>query len=332
MTHVHITEESGIPLMGSLYFGVIDRGTSLLQVRPSCGCNLNCPFCSVDAGPASKTRAASYEVEMEYLLGAVDEIARFKGPGVECHIDSPGEPLMYHRLPELVAALRKIEVVSAISLQTNGTLLDRETIAALESAGLDRINLSLHALDPALAKMLAGVDWFDIGKLMESARAVAESRIDLLIAPVYMPGINDAEIPKLIRFAQEIGAGKRFPPLGIQKFERYRYGRTPAGVKVQSWWQFYNRSLRPWEKEFGLKLELDPARDFQTVRRPFVPLAFDKGEKVTVEIRAPGWIHGEMLGVARNRVVSVYNCEKQAGNVRVKIVSTKHNIYTAMPL
>jgi uncharacterized protein len=332
MTHVHITEESGIPLMGSLYFGVIDRGTSLLQVRPSCGCNLNCPFCSVDAGPESKTRATNYEVEMEYLVGAVREIARFKGPGVECHIDSPGEPLMYRRLPELVAALREISEVTAVSLQTNGTLLDGKTVAALESAGLDRINLSLHALDPSIAQELAGTDWFDIIKLTESARAVAESRIDLLIAPVYIPGINDAEIPKIIRFAQEIGAGKRFPPLGIQKFEHYRYGRSPKGVKAQSWWQFYNRSLGPWEKECGIRLRLDPARDFGTVRRPFVPLAFNKGEKVTVEIQAPGWIRGEMLGVARNRVVSVYNCEKQSGNVRVKIVSTKHNIYTGMPI
>ncbi|MDD1683857.1 MAG: radical SAM protein [Methanoregula sp.] len=332
MTHFHITEESGIPLMGSLYFGIIDRGTSLLQVRPSCGCNLNCPFCSVDAGPKTLTRATSYEVEMEYLLGAAEEIARFKGPGVECHIDSPGEPLMYRRLPELVAALRELSDVTAISLQTNGTLLDSATIAALESAGLDRINLSLHALDPAIAKELAGVDWFDIDRPTESARAVARSRIDLLIAPVYMPGINDAEIPKLIRFAQEIGAGKRFPPLGIQKFEHYRYGRSPKGVKAQSWWQFYNRSIAAWEKESGLRLRLDPVRDFGTVRRPFVPLAFNKGEKVTVEIRAPGWIRGEMLGVARNRVVSVYNCEKPSGNVRVKIVSTKHNIYTGMPI
>jgi uncharacterized Fe-S cluster-containing radical SAM superfamily enzyme len=332
MTRIRITRDSAIPLLGSLYFGIIDRGTSLLQVRPSCGCNLNCPFCSVDAGPESATRAASYEVEREYLVDYVREMALFKGPGVECHIDSPGEPMLYKEIAGLIADLRAIPEVSIISMQTNGTLLNDRTIPALESAGLDRINLSLHALDPAIARELAGVDWFDIDKLTESARAVAQSRIDLLIAPVYIPGINDAEIPKLIRFAQEIGAGKRFPPLGIQKFEHYRYGRSPKGVKAQSWWQFYNRSLRPWEKEFGLKLELDPARDFGTVRRPFVPLAFDKGEKVTVEIRAPGWIHGEMLGVARNRVVSVYNCEKQAGNVRVKIVSTKHNIYTGMPI
>jgi uncharacterized Fe-S cluster-containing radical SAM superfamily enzyme len=332
MTHVKITRKSEIPLIGSLYFGIIDRGTSLLQVRPSCGCNLNCPFCSVDAGPQSTTRATSYEVEMEYLVEAVEEIARFKGTGVECHIDSPGEPVMYRHLPQLVAALRQIDEVSVISLQTNGTLLNEAKIAALESAGLDRINLSLHALDPKIATMLAGVDWFDIDSLTDAAKAVARSTIDLLIAPVYVPGINDAEIPKLIRFAREIGAGKRFPPLGIQKFEHYRYGRSPKGVKAQSWWQFYNRSIRPWEKECGIKLKLDSVRDFGMLRRPFIPLVFSKGEKVSVEIRAPGWIHGEMLGVARNRVVSVFNCPKKSGQVRVKIVATKHNIYVGVPV
>ena len=332
MTHVKITKKSEIPLLGSVYFGIIDRGTSLLQVRPSCGCNLNCPFCSVDAGPESTTRTTSYEVEMEYLLEAVKEIAVFKGNGVECHIDSPGEPVMYKHLPELIAALKEIDEVTVISLQTNGTLLDTAKIAALESAGLDRINLSLHALDPAIAKMLAGVEWFDIDTLIKTAKDVARSRIDLLIAPVYVPGINDEEIPKLIRFAQEIGAGKRFPPLGIQKFERYKYGRSPKGIKVQSWWQFFNRSIRPWEKESGIKLQLDSVRDFGMVRRPFIPLVFSKGEKVTVEIRAPGWIRGEMLGVARNRVVSVFNCAKKSGQVRVKIVSTKHNIYVGVPV
>jgi len=332
MAHVRITAASDIPLVGSLYFGVIDRGTSLLQVRPSCGCNLNCPFCSVDAGPESTTRATSYEVEMEYLLSAVEEIAPFKGTGVECHIDSPGEPLMYARLPELVAALKAIDAVSVVSLQTNGTLLDDKKIGALADAGLDRVNLSLHAIDPALAQYLAGTDRYDIGQVTGAARAVAQSSMDLLIAPVYMPGINDAEIPKLIAFARECGAGKKFPPLGIQKFERYKYGRTPKGIKVQSWWQFFNRSIKEWEKASGLHLRLDPGRDFGTVRRPSLPQVFRKDEKATVEIRAPGWIHGEQLGVARNRVVSVFGCDKESGQVRVKIVSAKNNIYVGVPI
>lgn len=329
MTHIRITKDSGIPLIGSLYFGIVDRGTSLLQVRPNCGCNLNCPFCSVDAGPESTTRAASYEVEREYLVEYMRGVARFKGSGVECHIDSPGEPMLYREIAELIADLRSIEEVSIISMQTNGTLLNDRTIAALESAELDRINLSLHALDPVLARTLTGVPWFEVGKIAGAARAVAASRIDLLIAPVYLPGINDAEIPKLIRFAQEIGAGKRFPPLGIQKFERYKYGRMPKGVKVQSWWQFYNRSLKPWKKETGCKLIISP-QDFGTEKRQMLPKLFAKGEKATVEIRAPGWLRGEMLGVARDRVVSILNCRKTSGNVRVKIVSTKHGIYVAV--
>jgi len=330
MTYIRISRESGIPLLGSLYFGVVDRGTSLLQVRPSCGCNLNCPFCSVDAGPESTTRAASYEVEREYLLDYVREIAQFKGAGVECHIDSPGEPMLYTEIAALITGIRAIDEVRIISMQTNGTLLNERTIGALESAGLDRINLSLHAIDPAIARDLAGVQSFDIGKVMEAARAVAASTIDLLIAPVYLPLINDAEIPKLIAFAREIGAGKRFPPLGIQKYERYRYGRTPRGVKVQSWWQFYNQSIKPWEQESGFRLIITP-QDFGVEKRPMLNNVFAKGEKTIVEIRAPGWLHGEMLGVARDRVVSVLNCNKTSGNLRVKIVSAKHGIYVAVP-
>jgi uncharacterized Fe-S cluster-containing radical SAM superfamily enzyme len=329
MTLFRITRASGIPLIGSVAFGIIDRGTSLLQVRPSCSCNLNCPFCSVDAGPCSRTRVTEYRVDREYLAGCVKEAVAFKGERVECHIDSPGEPLIYPEIAELVADLRSIPGVSTISMQSNGTLLTPERIRALEEAGLDRINLSIHALDPDLARTLAGVEWYDVEKVAAMARSVAESRIDLLIAPVYIPGINDPEIPKLIRFAREIGAGKRWPPLGIQKFERYRLGRTPPGVSPQSWWQFYHRSLAGWEKESGMRLRITP-EDFGTERRPMIPRAFRKGEKVTLEIRGPGWVAGERIAVGRGRSVAVLDCRRGSGTIRARIVSAAHNIYVAV--
>ncbi|MBT4440771.1 hypothetical protein HOC98_01565, partial [archaeon] len=43
-----------IPLMGCIAFGIIDRGTNLLQVRATSMCNLNCVFCSTDSGPFSQ--------------------------------------------------------------------------------------------------------------------------------------------------------------------------------------------------------------------------------------------------------------------------------------
>ncbi len=41
---VYVTRESGLPLIGHTAFGLIDRGTNLIQVRPVSGCNLNCIF------------------------------------------------------------------------------------------------------------------------------------------------------------------------------------------------------------------------------------------------------------------------------------------------
>ena len=115
-----------------------------------------------------------------------------------------------------------------VSLQTNGTLLDDKKIAALADAGLDRVNLCSTRLTRRCPEF-AGVDWYNIEKVTRGSTGGSKSSMDLLIAPVYMPGINDAEIPKLIAFARECGAGKRFPPLGIQKFERYRYGPYQRG-------------------------------------------------------------------------------------------------------
>ncbi|MGB4087744.1 radical SAM protein [Methanothrix sp.] len=330
MSLFHVTKESEIPLVGCLYFGVVDRGSNLLQIRPSCGCNLSCPFCSVDAGPHSRSRVTDYQVELDYLMEAVEEIAPFKGEGVECHIDSPGEPMLYPDIVELVRRLKDIEDVAVVSMQSNGTRLDEGMIASLEEAGLDRINLSMHALEPELAAYLAGRPGFDIKELERVAVNIARSRIDLLIAPVYIPGINDLEIPKLIDFARRVGAGKRWPPLGIQKFEHYRLGRSPRGVRAENWWHFYNRSMPQWERDCSLPLRLK-AQDFGIEKRPMIPTVFKKNEKTRVEIKAPGWVEGEQLGVAKNRVVSVVDSPVSEGGLRVKIVSNKHNIYVAVP-
>ena len=102
--------------------------------------------------PGSRTRITTYEVERGYLVQWVKQVAEFKGDGVECHIDSPGEPLLYPEIVPLVKDLKGIPEVRVVSMQSNGTLLTPKMIDDLESAGLDRLNLSLHALDPVLAQ------------------------------------------------------------------------------------------------------------------------------------------------------------------------------------
>jgi len=316
---VFITKESGIPLIGHSAFGIIDRGTNLLQVRCITGCNLNCIFCSVDEGRVSKTRNADFIVDPDYMLEELQKVVEFKGGGVEIHLDGQGEPFLYPYIDYFLERVSSIGGVKVVSIQTNGTLLNDEKISAIENY-VTRINLSLSSLDKKTAKILHGA--YNVEKVKEVAEMIANSKMDLLLAPVWVPGYNDAEIPKIIEFALEIGAGKKFPPLGIQKYIPYRYGRKVG--KSMSFREFYER-LREYEKEYGVKLILSP-KDFGMEKRQRIECPFKKGEKLKAKIVCEGRLKGEKICVARGRSIAV-NTSKKVGEIAsFEIVSTKDGI------
>ena len=330
---VEIGGELEAPLVGAIAYGIIDRGTNLLQVRPISTCNLSCIFCSTDAGPKSRSRQAEYIVDVDYLLDGLRQMVKFKGSrGVEVHIDTVGEPLTYPRIVELVHGASQIPGVEVVSMQSNGVLLNEKLIERLEAAGLSRINLSIHALDQKLAERLSGVEGYPLNHVLKMAGCIAQTKIDLLIAPVWVPGVNDAEIPRLIQLALRIGAGKRWPPIGIQKYLVHRRGRKPRGVRSMSWRAFY-RELREMEKTYGVKLILSPS-DFGIHRRKMLPQAFRRYDKVRVRVLAPGWLRGEKLGEARGVAVTLVDAQDIPVGARVsaRIIRCKHNIYLARPI
>ena len=213
-TTIYIHQSSGIPLIGTNYFGLIDRGTNIIEVKPITSCNISCIFCSVDEGPYSR-RKADFVVEKDYLVNEFRKIVEFKGSSnIDAHINAQGEPTLYADMVELVRGIMSIKGVKRSSIDTNGTLLSRQLVDELADAGLTRINLSLNALDPEKAQKLAGYP-YNLSKVMEIAKYIP-TKTDLIIAPVWMPGYNDEELPKLAKFAEEIGAGKNCPPIGIQ--------------------------------------------------------------------------------------------------------------------
>ena len=98
-----------------------------------------------------------------------------------------------------------------------------------------------------------------------------------------------------------------------------------------SWTSFY-RKLRVWEKKYGVKLRLKKS-DFGIFPMRIVPLTFRKGEKVRVRIVAPGWMKNEMIGVAKDRAITVVGTKAGIGDlVNVRIIKNKHNIYIAKPV
>ena len=328
--------DSSIPLVGCIAFGLIDRGTNLIQVRPISTCPLSCIFCSTNAGPKSRIRQTEYIVPLDYLVEEFEKITAFKGKRkIEAHIDTVGDPITYPYIAELVSRISQIEGVEVVSLQTHGSILDEKMLDRLSAAGLTRINLSVDALDPELARKLADTEWYDVKKVIQLIEYItSNTSIDLLLAPVWIPTINDAEIPKIIELAKKVGAGKRFPPLGIQRYEIHKHGRKVKGVRAHSWKYFYAR-LREWEKEFGVKLVLRP-EDFGIHKRRMLPIPYRKYETVKVRVVGPGWLRREKLAVTLNgdRTVTLVNAEEipVEAKLKARIVANKHNIFVAEPI
>jgi len=321
-----------IPLIGHIAFGLIDRGTNLIQIRPFTGCPLSCIFCSVDAGPRSRNRVTEYIVNYKHILYWFERIARYKNiRSIQAYIDGVGDPSGYPRIIELISELNNLPYTASVVLETRGIFLDERIVSEFDEIGLERINLSIDTLNRDKAKFLTDTSWYDVEKIIKIAKYIVENTsIDLLIAPIWIPGINDKDIIQIINFALNIGAGKRCPPLGIQKYEIHKYGRKIRGVKALSWKMFYKK-LMDWEEEYGVKLILKPS-DFGIFKSKSFPLKFNKGEKVVLKIVGPGWLRNEWLAIGRERIVTVLarNVYLPIGSeVLAEIVRNKDNIYLA---
>ncbi len=306
-------------------FGVIDRGTNVLQVRPTTICPLNCIFCSVDAGPYSRYRVAEFMVEYNTLINTINEIIKYKGGGVEILIDTIGEGLTYPHILKLIKELKKNPLISSIALETHGALLNKKTIDLLEEAGLDRINLSIDTLNPEKARYLQGVEWYDVEKVKKLAEyIVKETNIDLHVTPIWIPGINDEDVVEVVKWAYEIGAGKKWPPATIQKYNVHKYGRKIPGVNELSWNSFW-KWIRGFEEKYGYRVSWS-MEEWGMRRTRKYPCPYKKGDKIVVEVVAPGVFKGEYLGIdhSRNTVFAIIGRRIRIGNYYVvEVVENK---------
>lgn len=323
------------PPFGYIAFGVIDRGTNVLQARPTTICPQNCIFCSVDAGLYSTSRWAEYLVDPRVILVGVKEAIERKGCNVEVLLDTVGDVLTYPYLVELVRELKEINGVKSVALETHGLLLTRRLVDKLAEAGLDRINLSIETLNAEKARYLYRTPAYDVKRVMEVAEYVAkETVIDLHVTPLWLPGINDEDVVEVLEWAIRIGAGKRWPPVTLQKFVKHKYGRG-KGLRSVTWREFW-RFVENLENKLGTRLRWEMHEwDIHYARS--IDVILERGDVVDVEIIARGWLRGEFLGVYAEKVLVAVTPARRArlsvgSHYLVEVVDNKHGLYIARAL
>ena len=163
-----------------------------LRISLTDRCNFRCTYCMPREvfGP----QHAFLPPKSLLSLDEIHRIARiFVAAGVQKLRLTGGEPLLRPGLPELIAQLSTIPGVQDLALTTNGAALPK-LAPALRRAGLQRLTVSLDALDPdTFARMSdAPIPVQTVLDGIQSARAAGFSPIRLNM--VVQRGINQHQI------------------------------------------------------------------------------------------------------------------------------------------
>lgn len=178
-----------------------------LRVSVTDRCNFRCRYCM----PAEVFGEGYGFLPKEGIL-TLEEIARlarvFCGLGVEKLRLTGGEPLLRRGMPDLVAMLKGIPGERDIAMTTNGTILARYA-KRLKAAGLDRVTVSLDALDSEVFGRMNGTG-ATAERVIEGIDAALEYGLGVKVNSVIQKGVNEDQVFPLAGFARERGVPLRF--------------------------------------------------------------------------------------------------------------------------
>lgn len=323
------------PLLGHIAFGIIDRGYNIIQIRVTSLCSLSCIFCSVSAGPQSNRMSEFLVVDPEWLSVWVNYATELKG-NLHVLFDGIGDPITNIKLPEFISKVKENKKVESVTVETRLFPAKKETIEALWNAGVDRLNVSIDTLNEEKGRALANNLAYSVKRVVDLILyAYKELGIEVHLAPVWLPGVNDSDIEEIIKFVIDSGLGKKIPPLGIQKYVPHKYGRKPVAVRNASWREF-SEFLKKLEEKYRLKLLLGP-EDYGLKEAPRLPVPYKKGETLRLIVVEKGLLKNEYLALSKrkDRVLTLISKKHnlELGEVVVsRVIRNKDGILIAAPL
>ncbi len=180
------------------------RAATDLRVSLTDRCNLRCSYCM----PAEGLSWLPHDdLLTNEELGRLLRVATAR-LGITTIRLTGGEPMLRPDLEALVALAASLEPRPTVALTTNGIGLARRA-AALKTAGLDRINISLDTVRPDRFATLTRRHRLD--DVLAGVRAARDAGLHpVKVNSVLMRGINDDEAPDLVEWAGAEGVELRF--------------------------------------------------------------------------------------------------------------------------
>lgn len=190
-----------------------------LRISVTDRCNFRCVYCM-----PKEVFDKDYAYLPHSSLLSFEEITRvaalFVAHGVEKLRLTGGEPLLRKNLEKLIGMLAALRTPSGapldITLTTNGSLLAKKA-QSLRDAGLNRVTVSLDALDDATFKRMNDVD-FAVADVLAGIDAAHHAGLGpIKVNMVVKAGMNDQEIvpmarhfkhtPYILRFIEYMDVG-----------------------------------------------------------------------------------------------------------------------------
>jgi cyclic pyranopterin phosphate synthase len=176
-----------------------------LRISVTDRCNFRCTYCM----PKEVYGRDHRFLDRRELL-TFEEITRvsrtFVSLGTRKLRITGGEPLVRRDLERLIAQLAELGV--ELTLTTNASLLAAKA-QSLADAGLDRITVSLDALDDPTFRALNDVD-FPVERVLEGIDAASAAGLPVKVNAVVKRGVNEDQIVPMAAFFRERGHTLRF--------------------------------------------------------------------------------------------------------------------------
>jgi len=206
-----------------------------LYIEPTTGCNLHCQTCIRNVWEDGVEQMS--QSTFQNLLESLDQL-----PDLNRVIFTGfGEPLSHPKIIEMIQAVRKRDL--AVTLGSNGLLLNNEMALELVRLGVDRIVISVDGVKP---ETYASVRGAMLSQVLDNIRTLNEVKKEfgsltpaLGIEFVILKS-NVAELPDLTRLASRLNAARVLVSNVLPYTEEMRqeilYGYEPRPALSASGW------------------------------------------------------------------------------------------------